>query len=101
MLACETGLGNLRDSRAYPPAQASTFWRVSSASDVVEMASWLDPVLMRGRKAKELRVWLGAVAELQRARAAREQANLAARVAAFKAARRYRPPSNEFPPKEP
>ena len=80
---------------------ASTFWRVSSAADVVQMASWLDPVLMRGRKAKELRVWLGAVAELQRARAADRRVNLAARLAAFKAARRYRPPSNELPPREP
>ena len=65
------------------------------------MASWLDPVLMRGRKAKELRVWLGAVAELQRARAAGQRANLVPRLAAFKAARRYRPPSNELAPREP
>jgi hypothetical protein len=101
MLARETGLGYLRDARAYPPAQASTFWRISSAADVIRIASWLDPVLMRGRKAKELRVWLGAVAESQRARAGGRRADLAACIMALKAARRYRPPSNEPPPNEP
>ena len=101
MLARETGLGYLRDSRAYPPAHASTFWRISSAADVVQMASWLDPVLMRGRKANELRVWLDAVAELQRARAAGRRAELPALISALNAARRYRPSSEKLPPREP
>jgi hypothetical protein len=101
MLARETGLGYLRDSRAYPPAHPSTFWRISTAADVTQIASWLDPRLMRGRKAKELRVWLGAVAELERARSVGRRADLEARIAAFKAARRYRPPAHELPPREP
>ena len=33
-----------RLSRAYPPAQPSTTWHVARLADVVELASWLDPV---------------------------------------------------------
>jgi hypothetical protein len=101
MLARQTGLGYLRDARAYPPAHPSTVWRVSSAADVAQMASWLDPVLMRGRKANELRGWLDAVAELERARAGGRRAELATHITALTAARRYRPPSLKLPSKEP
>jgi hypothetical protein len=104
MLAGETGLGYLRDSRAYPPAQASTFWRITSVADVTAAASWLDPDLMRGRKANELRIWLAVVAEFARARSEGvrpDKDRLASHLAAFRAARRYRPPTDPLPAPEP
>jgi hypothetical protein len=94
MLAHETGLGHLRDARAYPPARPSTFWRVGKLAEVVAMASWLDPALMRGRKAKELRVWLGGVTEIASARAAGRRADasrMSSFLSEFSAARRYEP----------
>jgi hypothetical protein len=67
------------------------------------MASWLDRALMRGRKAKELRVWLGGVSEIASARAAGRRADacrMSSFLSEFSAARRYAP-STALPAGEP
>ena len=75
-----------RSLRARGRWRASTRWYRSRA--------WLDPDLLRGRKAEELAIWLRAVAERRDARARGPLPQMDLLVAEFRAARAYRPPAN-------
>ena len=94
MLARGFGVGDIRDMRAYPPSKPSSAWQVARLDEVVSLASWLDPDLLRGRKAEELAIWLRAVAERRDARARGPLPQMDLLVAEFRAARAYRPPAN-------
>ena len=61
MLAGALGIGSVRDHPACGSAKPSATWNVARLDDAVKLASWLDPALMRGRKAAEFEVWLRAV----------------------------------------
>jgi hypothetical protein len=94
MLADALGIGYVRDQPASGSASPSATWLVARLADAVELASWLDPEMMRGRKAAELAIWLRAVDERRAARAtgtrvARE--HLDQLIAEFRSAREYRP----------
>jgi hypothetical protein len=91
MLQRALGLGRLCDSRAYPPASPSTTWHVSRLEEAERLAGILDPALLRGRKARELEIWLRAVEERRSAQAAGRVADLDDLIAEFRAARLYRP----------
>jgi hypothetical protein len=91
MLASSAGVGSIRDHRAYPPTHASTTWSVARLDEVISLAARLDPERMRGRKAAELGVWLRAVEERRIARVEGRRARMDVLIAAFRAAREYRP----------
>ena len=91
MLCRELGVGYVRNYRAYPPSHPSATWHVTRLDDAVRLGTWLEPKRLRGRKARELELWLQAVAERHAARSAGRRAQLAGLVAKFHAARRYRP----------
>jgi hypothetical protein len=96
MLAGALGIGYVRDQPAYGSTQPSASWHVGRLDDAVALAAWLDPELMRGRKRTELDVWLRAVDERRRARAAgvrAQPAGMEQLVAEFRVAREYRPGS--------
>jgi hypothetical protein len=96
------GVGYVSDHPAYGSSRPSSAWRVARLDDVARLASRLDPGRMRGRKAAELEVWLRAIAERRRARAAGRRPQLDALIAAFRAAREYQPgdPLRKSPPRD-
>ena len=91
MLARAVGVGSVRDQRGYPPTNPSSTWAVTRLDAVAEIATRLDPAQMRGRKARELEVWLRAVEERLAARASPRRADVSGHIAEFRAAREYRP----------
>lgn len=91
MLRDAIGVGTLRDQRAYPPSRPSSSWHVARLDEAVRLADFLDPSQLRGRKARELEIWLCAVAERRQARVTRRPARLDDLIADFRAARAYRP----------
>ena len=94
MLAGALDIGYVRDQPAYGTTRPSASWHVARLDDVVSLAAWLDPELMRGRKRDELAMWLRAVDERRRARAAGvrlPRARMEQLMTDFRAAREYRP----------
>ena len=95
-LAGALGIGTIHGHPAYGSSRPSASWRVSRLDDVSSLAPWLEPRMLRGRKAAELAVWLQAVDERRRAKAAGIRAprsRMEQLVAEFQAAREYRPGS--------
>jgi hypothetical protein len=91
MICRQLGVGTVSDHPAYGSTRPSTSWRVGRLAEVSQVAEWLDPAQMRGRKATELEVWLRAVAERRVARDHGRRARLEDLIAEFRAARVYRP----------
>jgi hypothetical protein len=94
MLADALSIGYVRDQPASTTSGPSAAWHVARLADTVELATWLDPSLMRGRKAAELAIWLRAVEERRAARAAGGRVpheRMEQLIAEFRSAREYRP----------
>ena len=104
MLAGAVGVGRVRNQPACGTSKPSATWNVSRLDDVVTLATWLDPALLRGRKGVELGVWLRAVDERQAERSVGGRVppeRMEQLVAEFRAARVYRPGTLKRPGPEP